>query len=184
MVHIHDCASRFPSISYRLTHCRFQSKVNVRVQAIITELVFEHALRVRMKAGTNGGADSSAATTATTTPDSASQVGDEVAASDAGEGDTVADRSTTSSATIIAPSSTSSKGKGKGKAQPEPATAKTDVQADAPKAQEKNIVGRINNLVTSDLSSLDNSSMNLIYSSTCHVLPPPCRLTVPSYTHC
>ncbi|KAI0717853.1 P-loop containing nucleoside triphosphate hydrolase protein [Cerioporus squamosus] len=138
------------------------SRVNVRMQAIITELIFEHALRVRMKAGTNEGTDSSAANTATATPDSASQVGDEGTVSDAGDGDTVAEQSAASSTTITPSSSTSSKGKGK--AQPEPEPAKTGSPAEAPKAKEKNIVGRINNLASSDLSSLDNGSMYLVYS--------------------
>ncbi|RPD55442.1 P-loop containing nucleoside triphosphate hydrolase protein [Lentinus tigrinus ALCF2SS1-7] len=135
------------------------ARVNVRMQAIITELVFEHALRVRMKAGTSEGAESSADNSAIPTPDTASQVGDEGHASDAGDSDTVAEQSASSSTTIAPVSSTSSKGKGK--AQPEPETTKTS--AEAPKSK-KNIIGRINNLASSDLSSLDNCSMYFVYA--------------------
>ncbi|RPD55459.1 P-loop containing nucleoside triphosphate hydrolase protein [Lentinus tigrinus ALCF2SS1-7] len=135
------------------------SRVDVRMQAIITELVFEHALRVRMKAGTSEGTGSSAANTAISTPDTVSQADDESRASNAGDGDTVVEQSATSSTTIAPASLTSSKGKGK--AQPESETTKTG--AEGPKA-EKNIVGRINNLVSSDLSSLDKWSMHFVYS--------------------
>ena len=134
--------------------------MNVRLQAIITELVFEHALRVRMKAGTNEGPESSAANTAIATP--ASQAGDEESTSDAGDGDTVTEQSATSSTTIQPSSSSSSKGKGKAQSGSPPSG-----ETEAPKAMEKNIIGRINNLVSSDLSSLDNCSMYFVYARTC-----------------
>ncbi|RPD55478.1 P-loop containing nucleoside triphosphate hydrolase protein [Lentinus tigrinus ALCF2SS1-6] len=136
------------------------SRVNVRLQAIITELVFEHALRVRIKAGTGEGGDASAANTATATPDTASQA----AGSDAGDGDIVVETEhSATSSTTIAPAS-SSKGKGKGKALPEAEVAKKGAAPEAPKTKEKNIIGRINNLASSDLNSLENCSMNFVYS--------------------
>ena len=105
--------------------------MNVRLQAIITELVLEHALRVRMKAGTNEGPESSAANTAIATP--ASQAGDEESTSDAGDGDTVTEQSATSSTTIQPSSSSSSKGKGKAQSGSPPSR-----ETEAPKAMEKN----------------------------------------------
>ena len=51
----------------------------MRIQAIITELVFEHALRIRMKAETSETPDAgkSGENTVAATPDTASQTGAE-----------------------------------------------------------------------------------------------------------
>ena len=90
-----------------------------------------------------------------------------------------ADQSATSSSTIVPSSSTSSKGKGK--AQPESEPVKTGAEPDEPKAKEKNVVGRINNLASSDLSNLGNCSMYFVYTSTCAA---PSFLMLTSKAHC
>lgn len=112
------------------------------MQAIVTELVFEHALRIRMKAGTNDGQISSIESTAPATPGAASQAGD-------GDFGSATPSSSTSS-------------KGKGKAYPELESTKRCAKPEAPQAKEKNIIGRINNLVSSDLNNLDNCSMYFV----------------------
>ena len=86
----------------------------MRIQAVVTELVFEHALRIRMKAETTETIDASKSgeNTAVATPDTASQVGERDSASDQDQDDV--GTATTSTAHSTAPSS-SAKDKGKGK---------------------------------------------------------------------
>ncbi|KAI0717852.1 P-loop containing nucleoside triphosphate hydrolase protein [Cerioporus squamosus] len=147
------------------------TRVTVRIQAIVTELVFEHSLRVRMKAETSETVEvpKSGENTAVATPDSASQAGaedSEGSGSESGDGETatsVSHTATSSTATAVAPTSASVKGKGKASSVAE-APKKTDVP-EPPKGKGKNLVGRINNLVSSDLSSLENISMYIVFST-------------------
>ncbi|KAI1790062.1 P-loop containing nucleoside triphosphate hydrolase protein [Ganoderma leucocontextum] len=131
-----------------------ETRVSVRVQAVITELVFEHALRIRMKAETSDLVD---AGMVVTTPDTTSQV------AEGGEGESLEGRQAgagapADSATSKAPASATAKGKGK--ASPEDAPKKAAEQAKSADGKKgKNLVGRINNLVTSDLSSLEPIGM-------------------------
>ncbi|KAI0768312.1 P-loop containing nucleoside triphosphate hydrolase protein [Trametes elegans] len=140
----------------------YQSRFSVRLQAIITELIFEHSLRIRMKAETSDSPAQamSGNSTAIATPDNASQVGVE-GPQDGGEAG--GDRTQTSSPSgSTAVSST--KGKGKSAAAGE-ADAK---QTSAPPAKEgggRHLVGRINNLVSSDLSNLDLVGMFVIFAT-------------------
>ncbi len=106
--------------------------------------------------------------TVVVTPDSASQAGtegDSGSGSESGEADTTASAShtaTSSTATAVAPTSASIKGKGKA---PSVAEASKKIAPEPPKSKGKNLVGRINNLVSSDLSSLENISMYIVFSS-------------------
>ncbi|KAI0711801.1 P-loop containing nucleoside triphosphate hydrolase protein [Cerioporus squamosus] len=149
------------------------TRITVRIQAIITELVFEHSLRIRMKAETSETVDvpKSGENTAVATPDSASQAGAEESAgsgSESGEGETaafVAHTATSSTATAVAPTSAAAKGKGKA-----PSVVDAPKKVKAPeqpktKGKGKNLVGRINNLVSSDLRSLENLSMHLVFAT-------------------
>ena len=113
-----------------------------RVEAIVTQLVFEHALRMRMKAEvTTDSAPQSKATTAAATPDTASVAESSTTALDNGsaEGD-------------------SSAGKGKQKASGQAKDASQAVgKGVEQKPQEdkaKNVAGKINNLISSDLASI------------------------------
>ncbi|THH21507.1 hypothetical protein EUX98_g8371, partial [Antrodiella citrinella] len=108
--------------------------VNVRSTATITQLVFDHALRIRVKAETSRESTSNDAT-ANVTPDNASAVvptGDE-----GGEEDP-----------------------NKAKAQePSISEASTSTKvAEQPKPKSDNFVGKLNNLVTNDLSNINNGS--------------------------
>ncbi len=107
--------------------------------------------------------------TAATTPDAASQVGadgggESSEGSQAGAGAT-ADSASSSSGTAAAPVSAAAKGKGKAA---EDAPKKTAEQAKPAedKKKAKNLVGRINNLVTSDLSNLESSGMLITFART------------------
>ena len=129
----------------------------VRVQGIVTSLVFDHALRIRLKAETEKDAASATADTASIagsgqtkgadSPDSTTIADDEEVddASTTGPSrsattDTVATASTT--ATAVAP-------------QPAKSTDSNEKEAeDKTKSKGNDLIGKINNLVTSDLENI------------------------------
>ncbi|RPD70679.1 P-loop containing nucleoside triphosphate hydrolase protein [Lentinus tigrinus ALCF2SS1-7] len=162
------CGRVFKSVSdqwFMFMHTR----VTVRIQAIVTELVFEHALRVRMKAETSETVEiKSGENTAVATLDSSSQAGEDEEGSSSEGGDTetatsTSHTATSSTATAVVPISSSSKGKGKALPVAEP--PKKVEAPEPPKGKGKNLVGRINNLVSSDLSSLENISMYIVFAT-------------------
>ncbi|KZT67108.1 multidrug resistance-associated ABC transporter [Daedalea quercina L-15889] len=130
----------------------FSARVLARVEAIITQLVFEHALRMRMKADVSDAPNQSGNTTAAGTPDTAS----------------VAESSTTAQTAQDNGNSEASAGKGKQQqaAQTDPAPSqgadanKVLGKDEKPQDEEKkgqNVVGKINNLISSDLASISMS---------------------------
>ena len=121
-----------------------QTGTIVRVTAIVTQLVFEHALRIRMKAETS----SSQAPTPTatpegsseaTTPDSGSAVEINIASEDAGGEEIQSEHSTTAASSI------------KGKQKAGVPGGKED---GAESGRSTNLVGKMNNLVSTDLENL------------------------------
>ncbi|KIP03407.1 hypothetical protein PHLGIDRAFT_242940 [Phlebiopsis gigantea 11061_1 CR5-6] len=130
----------------------------VRTEAIVTSLVFDHALRIRLKAEVAEKKDAvpSAAPSPAdaTTPDSASAADAE---SDGAETDTVHSRTATtaSSATAVASEAPAKDDQDK-KKKDGAAAADKKKKDDAAAADKKssNLVGKINNLVTSDLDSI------------------------------
>jgi ABC-type multidrug transport system fused ATPase/permease subunit len=114
-----------------------------RVQAILTELIFEHGLRIRLKAEASGESPSGPGTGAQTPGDPSS--------SDAG---TVADRSPNPSATTLIEGSDGESDVAKGKARAEP--VKKETAAQQPKKKD-NLVGKINTLVTVDVDRIAES---------------------------
>ncbi|KAI0365037.1 P-loop containing nucleoside triphosphate hydrolase protein [Pilatotrama ljubarskyi] len=146
----------------------YESRLSIRIQAVITELVFEHALRVRMEADTSDSvtATPSSVSTEAVTSDNASHDGPEGDGSLEGEesnaGD-APDSATASSSTAVPPSTTSSiKGKGKEKSSSESGStappAATPAPSEMPESKtgaSEHLIGRINNLVSSDLSNLE-----------------------------
>ena len=102
----------------------------MRIQAIFTELVFEHALRIRMKAET---AASTPSPSTAPTPDTASLADTAVGT----EGEHSAEGTEQTLQPSSASIASSSSGKGKGKAKEE----------DDDKDKDSNLVGKINNLV-------------------------------------
>ena len=130
-----------------------------------------------MKAETSGteAAEDSAAPTAVGTPDNASQADIEAPGSGSGSDDGATDNGTTShsadSSTATAVGTIKGKDKGKGKDSDSTSTASAK-KPEAPKPEAKkeqragkNLVGRINNLVSSDLNSLDFASMHIVFAS-------------------
>ncbi|PIL29334.1 ATP-binding cassette transporter [Ganoderma sinense ZZ0214-1] len=142
------------------------TRISVRIQAIVTELVFEHALRIRMKAETNDSVDASESgeNTAQVTPDAASQAG-ETGEGESTEGSqagaTPSDDSVPGSSSDTATVASTGKGKGKGPADDAAKKTASTAKPAEDKKKGKNLVGRINNLVTSDLSNLEPIGMLL-----------------------
>ena len=133
-----------------------ETVVLVRIQGLLTQLVFEHSLRIRMKAEVSGHKPSSQASTPSTpsiaeesspTADNASEYGHPVR----DENET----QTSSSPTMMASSREASQStltgsiKGKGRGDSEDAHTPKKHTRDA-----KNLMGRINNLVSSDLDAI------------------------------
>lgn len=134
------CLSRV-SFSF-LTH---QTGSLVRTSAIITQLIFEHALRIRVKAETSSSpratpAVTPAARSGTTSPDNVSVV-DNIGPETAGRSGEE-DEQPTTSLTI----------KAKQKEELPASLASEDDDEDPGKAS--NLVGKMNNLVSTDLENI------------------------------
>ncbi|KIJ68829.1 hypothetical protein HYDPIDRAFT_25082 [Hydnomerulius pinastri MD-312] len=122
----------------------FSTRTVVRAEGIITQLIFEHALRIRMKAelpDNDKGSGSGAST-----PDSASIAESSTIVEGSREG-SVDDVQSSSASTAA---SSTSKGKQKAKDK----TDDADAQAKKPQSSADNLIGKINNLVTTDLGNI------------------------------
>lgn len=139
----------------------FQTGTLVRTEGIITHLVFEHSLRIRMKSSTSE--SKSGESTAVVTPDSAS-IAESPPSDDQGEGNDNASHSVGSSADeTVRPGSPSTKSgdsvKGKGKSATASLSGKSVTSTKSAAADDKdgksdNLVGKLNNLVTTDLNNI------------------------------
>jgi hypothetical protein len=171
--------------------CPHQTGSLVRVEAIVTSLIFDHALRIRLKAETSekkaddtaSGASSPTAASdsgkGATTPDNASESGD-------GEDDeTVHSRTATSTTTATATTSTTVTAVAS--PSPPPQNGRDDKSAKEPDAKNtakaatedtskkgSNLVGKINNLVTSDLDNI-TSGRDFLFISECISSISPAR---------
>ncbi|KAF7367211.1 ATP-binding cassette transporter [Mycena sanguinolenta] len=126
----------------------------VRCEAILTQLVFEHALRIRVKAETT---EKKSSTSGTSTPaesevsspiDQEGSSGDETINS--ADADAMSRDETLQASSASVKSTTSSK-KGKGK------EAKEVKEEPAESGDANNLVGKITNLVTTDLGNITDS---------------------------
>ncbi|EMD41585.1 hypothetical protein CERSUDRAFT_110141 [Gelatoporia subvermispora B] len=111
----------------------YATRVAARVQAIITSLVFDHALRIRVKADDDKSVGS-VGPSASTTPDTASVV------------ESTLDSPTSEEETVRA-SSVGADSSGK-------AQKKDEKPATAPGGEKSNLVGKLNNLVTVDMEKI------------------------------
>ena len=124
----------------------------VRTEGIITQLVFNHALRIRMKAETTESPAASRVTTAAHTPDNASIAEEEDSAGHGSPSGSNASEEETVRASVISTASTAATKKAT-----EPAAKKSQdppVASVEPAAASGNLIGKINNLVTTDLNNL------------------------------
>ncbi|TCD71270.1 hypothetical protein EIP91_011749 [Steccherinum ochraceum] len=107
-------------------------------QAVMTQLIFDHALRMRVKSDVaKTGSAGAAATPAATTPDNQS----------------VAESSAAADTASVATSATKVPAPGKGKDASKDSPAKADEQFE--RSTNSNLVGKMNNLVTTDLATLE-----------------------------
>ena len=122
----------------------------VHYQAIITQLIFDHSLRIRMKSEVEGSliGDTAAETTPTTSPNDVTESEGNVSEGDAATSVECGDGQSTSTETA----SVSAKGKASIKSASETIGGKTPIV----QKKGKNMVGKINNLVTSDLNTLQS----------------------------
>ncbi|KAH8986094.1 hypothetical protein EDB92DRAFT_1949372 [Lactarius akahatsu] len=140
----------------------------VRVTAIVTQLVFEHALRIRVKAETSS---SPAATpdatpevgSEATTPDSGSVIEINIASEEAG-GSSEEPRSEQST---IAGSSI------RGKQKEEAPGSDSGRESDDEPGDSSNLVGKMNNLVSADLENIVDGRDFLLLSLSSSLLPAP-----------
>ncbi|TFK34800.1 multidrug resistance-associated ABC transporter [Crucibulum laeve] len=109
----------------------------VRAEGLLTQLVFEHSLRIRLKAETSKAkASKDGAMTVVDTPDTASING----------------QGSSTNTTLNGGSSPTSTIKGKDKSKPD--TKKDDGPDKKKRAGEDNMTGKINNLITTDLNNI------------------------------
>lgn len=168
-------------------HIFVQTRWVVRCEAVLTQLVFEHALRIRVtnsdvekekdkgtvKAEAEGTSKATVADDGKQTPPvpaaetsieaegtDAVQASHETQATDASSATTLREPSTSGSTTtsstltVVAPTDN---GKGKGRASPVPNPKEANASAASKKAPSgKNLVGKINNLVSSDQDNIIN----------------------------
>lgn len=135
----------------------------VRAEGIITELVFEHALRIRMKAQVATDKSSSREASTTGTPETASIVGSEdltgaTAVNSSGDNSNASgsgDETLPPSSRAESVKGNSDKGKQKSRASSIKSTTsqKSTSKPDSSSSTD-NLVGKLNNLVTTDLANI------------------------------
>ncbi|EIN13416.1 P-loop containing nucleoside triphosphate hydrolase protein [Punctularia strigosozonata HHB-11173 SS5] len=129
------------------------TRMLVRTEGIITQLVFEHALRTRMKAEVAESSDSPSTSKAPSVADTESNEGS-IDGTESGDetlqGSSTGDRNASQSSSKNA----NAKGKGKTPSIAE-STKSTDSKTHADgSSKADNLVGRINNLITTDLNNI------------------------------
>lgn len=124
----------------------------VRTEGIVTQLVFDHALRIRMKAETSASPSPSRATTAAQTPDNASIAeAEESTVHGSPSGSNASGEETVRNSTISTASTAATK---KGKEPPAKKSEDAPAALAEPSTGSGNLIGKINNLVTTDLNNL------------------------------
>lgn len=138
----------------------------VRIESIIIQLVFEHALRIRIKDDPVPSEKSAGGTTAVGTPDSegpGTPVNDRASeANGNGHSQPATDSTAVSSSAGGSSTSTASTTKDKGKRKRAPSIAlsisstktATGKDKEKEKDKEKNLIGRINNYISTDLGNI------------------------------
>lgn len=127
----------------------------VRAEALITELVFEHSLRIRLVAETskeNKPENDQDSPTVVGTPETASVA--ESSQTAGGEADAEEESSATAASD-----------KGKAKQSPTLTSKAPPAKKDIPSKKDTNLIGKINNLVTTDLGNITDARDFLMLSS-------------------
>jgi len=130
----------------------------VRIEAVITELVFEHSLRIRLKAEGSGDDEKPTSSPPSKITSNAASVSGDDEQTINGDQKTRAENesSATQVSTVVGSSRTASESTqsitGKGKVKAKADTAE-EVKAKK-RGDSQNLLGRINNFVTSDLANI------------------------------
>jgi hypothetical protein len=148
-----------------------QTRTLVRTEGIITQLVFAHSLRIRLKAeASNEKKDEEShikdtSSTIAGTPETASIAESSAANSEAGSttASTAVSREPSTSAASTS-STLKSKAKGPAKAAEPSASTKKENKKDKSKSDD-NLIGKINNLVTTDLNNITSGRDFLLLSA-------------------
>ncbi|KAK7694249.1 hypothetical protein QCA50_001429 [Cerrena zonata] len=126
------------------------TRMMVRTQAIVTQLVFDHALRIRVKAETSDTPPSSARTSTVTTPDTAS-IADH-ASTPGGSTDGTSDDET--SAAVSTQGAVAVKKANQRDSQLSTSSTSTKVAEKSGDSKGGNLVGKMTNLVTTDTQNI------------------------------
>lgn len=138
-------------------------------EALITQLVFEHSLRIRLVAETNDDANASQGHNSPSgagTPDTASVAGSSANVS-ASVSSTVNDgsKSPADAKSMSTLTSTVPKGKSKDTGAQTPTSVKPQSKKESLSKKDSNLIGKINNLVTTDLGNITDSRDFLLVGS-------------------
>ena len=118
---------------------------------MLTQLVFEHSLRIRLKAEASNDGNEEDTITVVGTPDSASVAEGIAIDSNSDEGASESSQVLTA----VSRDSASDSGRVKGKDKDHPSPLKSDSKpATKDKKETQNVIGKINNLVTTDLGNI------------------------------
>ena len=129
----------------------------VRVEGLLTQLVFEHSLRIRLKAEASNGTIEDDNLTVIGTPDSVS-ISEGGTIDSSSELDERMSEPSQASTVVTRDSSRDSRSTSKGikaKNKSDPSTIKSDAKQPAKHDRDaQNLIGKINNLVTTDLANI------------------------------
>ncbi|OCH84366.1 multidrug resistance-associated ABC transporter [Obba rivulosa] len=125
------------------------TRMTRQAQAILTSLIFDHSLRIRVKVEDNRPSSTYAGSSATATPDTTSVV--ESTEGGSADGENESEESTIGASTLSANSSAKAKQKAKADNKRKPVFPPPAGQ------KSKNLVGRLNNLVTVDIDKITNA---------------------------
>ncbi|KAF7299693.1 ATP-binding cassette transporter [Mycena chlorophos] len=150
-------APLFNSVVFQL-YIFINTRTLVRTESILTQLLLAHSLRIRMKAELDENKEKQETTPATPQPEPASASASAPAAGQENVRPASSEGDETESATVHASSASVKSAKSVGTTTTTTTTA-ADKKADKkdPKKGPTNIVGRLNNLITSDLASVVDS---------------------------
>lgn len=151
-----------------------ETKIRVRVQALLTQLVFEHSLRIRLKAETSDDINSGQRTPTVKNLISEPSESASAAADNASLGGETGEASTvhvepSQSSTLVISRDESLQGTPEGSVKGKSKDIRTDETLRVPSkkqpADTQNLIGKINNLVTSDLDNIVEgiNFLNLVF---------------------
>ena len=139
------------------------SRTSVRIEGLLTQLVFEHSLRIRLKAEASNEKTEEDNLTVIGTQDSALVVEGEAVDSISDEGSDEPSQASTAVTRDSSRDSQSTSNAVKGNDKDDSSTVKSNAKQPTKKAQ--NLIGKVNNLVTTDLGNIGRGLEFLMISA-------------------